>query len=78
MDGNRKDEIRRRATRISKDASRPEGKDRAHSTQAERDVEAARNPVGNGQGDAQADDPRNEMHSPHGTAEDVRWTKSTN
>lgn len=68
MDRNREEEIRERATKIWEDAGKPEGQDRAHWAQAERDVDSARNPVGNGQGDAQADDPKNEMHSPDARA----------
>lgn len=68
MDWNREEEIRKRAIKIWEDAGKPEGQDVAHWAQAERELEAARNPVGNGQGDAQADDPKNEMHTPQGSA----------
>ncbi|WP_395020480.1 hypothetical protein [Dongia sp.] len=66
MDRNREEELRRRATKVRDGAGKPEGQDRAHRAQAARDVDAARNPVGNGQGDAQADDPNNEMNAPSG------------
>ncbi|GAB2174667.1 DUF2934 domain-containing protein [Dongia sp. agr-C8] len=72
MDWNREEEICKRATRIWEDAGKPEGRDRAHWAQAAREVDAARNPVGNGQGDAQADDPKNEMNSPDGSAKGDR------
>lgn len=65
MDRNREEENRKRASKIREDSGKPEGKERAHRTQAERDVDAAHNPVGNSQGDAQADDPNNEMNSPN-------------
>lgn len=55
MDRSREEEIRGRATKI-----------RGNAGKAERNVDAARNPVGNGQGDAQADDPDNEMNSSGG------------
>jgi hypothetical protein len=63
MDRNREEKIRERASKIWEDAGKPEGQDRVHWAQAEREVDSARNPVGNGQGDAQADDPNNEMNS---------------
>jgi hypothetical protein len=70
MDRDREEEIRKRAIKIWEDAGKPEGQDLAHWAQAERELEAARNPVGNGQGDAQADDPKNDMHTPEGRAKD--------
>jgi hypothetical protein len=63
MNRNREEEIRKGTTKIGEDAGRPEGQDRRPLAQAERDVAAAKNPVGNGQGDAQADDPNNEMNA---------------
>ena len=42
--------------------------DRRAKTKAEH-VESAHNPVGNGQGDAQADDPKNEMNDSGETAQ---------
>jgi hypothetical protein len=66
MDRNREAESGGQKTRP--DRSKPAGKDRAPPAQAERDVAAAKNPVGNGQGDAQADDPKNEMHATQGPA----------
>ena len=72
MDWNREDEIRKRAIRIWEAAGKPEGQDAAHWAQAERELgielDLARNPLGNGQGDAQADDPKNEMHSADGAS----------
>lgn len=68
MDRNREEKVRKRAAQIWEDAGKPKGQDRAHRAQAERDVDSARNPVGNGQGDAQADDPKNDMNSPEGGA----------
>ena len=62
MDWTREEEIRKRAIKIWEEAGKPEGQDAAHWAQAERELEMARNPVGNGQGDAQADDPHNEMN----------------
>ena len=69
MDKNREEEIRRRAPKARKNAGKPEAQDRA---QAARDIDSARNPVGNGQGDAQADDPNNEMNAPDGHAKGDR------
>lgn len=66
MGSNREGENRWRASKIWEDAGKPEGQDRAHRAQAERALDTARNPVGNGQGDAQADDPSNEMNSTKG------------
>lgn len=62
MDRKREEEIRRRS-------GKPQEQDLA---QAERDIDAARNPVGNGQGDAQADNPKNEMNSPSGSGKGDR------
>jgi hypothetical protein len=69
MDGNRDEQIRKRAREIWESAGKPEGQDREHWARAERELdgasagpEAAANPVGNGQGDAQADDPNNAMN----------------
>jgi hypothetical protein len=72
MDWNREEEIRRRANKIWEEAGKPDGQDRAHWERAERDLDGVRNPVGNGQGDAQADDPNNEMNSSDGKAKGDR------
>jgi hypothetical protein len=72
MGCNREEEIRRRAAKIWEREGKPEGRDRENWAQAELELESARNPVRNGQGDAQADDPKNEMNSPDGTAKGDR------
>jgi hypothetical protein len=62
MDGNRDEQIRKRAREIWENAGKPEGQDREHWARAERELDGVKNPVGNGQGDAQADDPKNDMN----------------
>jgi hypothetical protein len=63
MDRKREERTRDRATKAGEDAGKPDGQDRAHWAQSEREVASGRNPVSNGQGGRQADDLNNEMNS---------------
>ena len=66
MSRNQSDDSRARGNGSGKNAGEP------NLRQAARKVEAAKNPMGNGQGDAQADDPKHEMTASQAAGKDSR------